>query len=214
MKALHHIVRPLRWLVRLEIGIWRSLFLWVTRHVPGMAPGVEAFAYSRDLVPLMAAFIFVSLIELPVVHLLIPWDTVRLVVLVVSVWGVLWMVGLLASMRVFPHLIDDHGLRVRYGTNADIRVPWDAIESVTARRRNRADGKHVVVEGSVLTVAVLKMTKVDVVLRRPTAVSLPGGSEEVTEVRLYVDEPRAFVLAARERLFVPAVGSGERQLRL
>lgn len=194
----------LRWLVTLEIGIWRSLFLWVTRRVPGQGPGVQAFPYARDVVPIMGAFIFVSLLELPVVHLLLPWDTVRLVALVLSVWGLLWMVGFLASMKVFPHLLDDDGLRVRHGTTVDVRIPWEAIASVTSRRGSVPARKTVSVErsddGIVLNVAVLKQTKVDVVLHQPTRVDLPDGTEEMTAVRFYVDNPRALVAAARERL--------------
>ena len=129
-------IRAARWLIRFEVGIWKSLFLWVTRRVAGMHPGAEAFAYHRQIAPILGAFIFVSVIELPVVHLLIPWDTVRLVVLFLSVWGLLWMVGLLASMKVFPHLLDADGLRIRYGTSVEVRVPWDAVESVGAKRRS------------------------------------------------------------------------------
>jgi hypothetical protein len=92
-----------RWLVILEIGIWRSLFFWVTRRVPGKGPGVQAFSYSND-------------------------------------------------------------------------------------------------DGAVVNVAVLKQTKVEVVLHLPTAVDLPDGAEEITGVRLYVDRPRPFVATARERL--------------
>jgi len=147
------------------------------------------------LVPLLGAFIFVSLIELPVVHLLIPWDTVRLVALVISVWGLLWMLGLLASMKVFPHLLDDAGMRVRYGTSVDIRIPWSAVASVTARR-----GSVPAEDDTVATVPVMNQTRVDVVLHRPTAVALPDGTEEITELRLYADDARAFVAAARERL--------------
>lgn len=47
-----------------------------------------------------------------------------------------------------------------------------------------------------LSVPVLKQTRVDVVLERPTVV----GAEEITEVRLYVDDSRAVVARARERL--------------
>ena len=47
---------------------------------------------------------------------------------------------------------------------------------------------------------VLKQTRVDVVLHRPTAVELPGGAQEITELRLYADDARAFAAAARERL--------------
>jgi hypothetical protein len=131
----------MRWFVILEVGIWRSLFLWVTRRVAGRGPGVEAFSYAKDLAPLLGAFIFVSLIELPVVHVLLPWETVRLVAVVLGVWGLLWMVGFLASMKVFPRLLDDDGLRVRNGTSVDIRVPWDAVASVTGRRRSVEAGR-------------------------------------------------------------------------
>jgi len=192
-------IRAARWLIRFEIGIWRSLFLWVTRRVAGMHPGAEAFAYHRQIAPLLGAFIFVSAIELPVVHLLIPWDTVRLVVLFLSIWGLLWMVGLLASMKVFPHLLDDAGMRIRYGTSIDVFVPWDAVESVTAKRRSVESGSSLQVEDGVATVPVMKQTRVDVALRTPVVVA----GEEVTEVRLYADSAKTFVPAARARL-VPA----------
>jgi hypothetical protein len=194
-----------RWLVRLEIGIWRSLFLLVTRRVSGRGPGVQEFSYSRQISPIIGAFIFVSLIELPVVHLLIPWDMVRLVVLVISVWGLLWMVGFLASMKVFPHLLDGDGLRIRYGTSVDVAIRWSAVASVTARRGSIASRKNVHVEsgggdGTVASFPVMKQTRVDVALERPTCVALPEGTEEITAVRLYADDARAFVAAARERL--------------
>jgi hypothetical protein len=51
--------------------------------------------------------------------------------------------------------------------------------------------------GSVASVAVLKQTRVDVVLRGPTPVRLPDGPTEVTEVRLYADDPRGFVAGAQ-----------------
>jgi hypothetical protein len=176
----------------------------VTRRVSGQGPGVQAFRYHKQIAPLMGAFIFVSIVELPVVHLLLPWETVRLIAVVLSVWGLLWMVGLLASMKVFPHLLDEHGLRVRYGTTADIRIPWEAVESVTARRGRVPTRRRVYVEGTVVDVPVLKLTRVDVVLNGPTPVELPDGTKETTELRLYADDPRAFVASARERLITPA----------
>ena len=87
----------------LEIGIWRSLFL--VADAPRARAGPRRRRPSRtraQLLPLLAAFIFVSLIELPVVHLLIPWDTVRLVALVVSVWGLLWMLGAAGEHEACP----------------------------------------------------------------------------------------------------------------
>jgi len=80
---------------------------------------------------------------------------------------------------------------------ADVRIPWDAVETVRARRRSVPSRRTVHVEpgdgGSAVSVAVLKQTRIDVVLRGRTPVRLPDGVTEVTEVRLYADDPRAFV---------------------
>ncbi len=208
MNQIHDIVRRAyalsRWFVVLEIGIWRSLFFLVTRRVPGRGPGVEAFSYVKAVAPIMGAFIFVSALELLVVHLLLPWETIRLIVLVLSVWGLLWMIGFLASMKVFPHLLGPDGLRVRSGTSADIAIPWEAVASVRQRRGSVASRRRVEVErgddGAVVSVPALKLTRVEVILRGPTAVELPDGAEAITALRLYADDPRALVARAREHL--------------
>jgi hypothetical protein len=187
-------VKLIRWIVRMEIGIWRSLFFWVTRRVPGAGPDTKTFSYGRQVAPVIGAFIFVSLIELPVVHLLIPRDPVRLVVLILSVWGLLWMIGYAASIKVFPHLLDEDELRIRFGATVDVRVPWSAVAKVRAARGSVSSGKSVVVEDGVLSVPVMKQTRVEVQLREPT--QLPGAPEAVTAVRLYADDPRALVAAA------------------
>lgn len=190
-----------RWLVRLEIGIWRSLALLALRRVPGRGAGVRTFTYAREVSPLLGVFIFVSALELVVVHLILPWETARTIALVISLWGLLWMAGLLASLRVFPHLVDDGGLRVRYGTTVDIRVPWEAVAAVRTRRGRLPSGKTVQVEpGGALRVAVLKQTRVEVALHGPTTLRLPDGTAQVTEVHFYADDPGAVVAAARERL--------------
>jgi len=135
----------------------------VTRRVPGRRAGTQTFAYAKELTPLMCAFVFVSLIELPIVHLLIPWDTVRLVADIVSIWGLLWMIGLLASVRVFPHLLDERELRVRYGASTDVRVPRDAIASVRARRGKADDPGRV---------PVMNRTNIAVTLKAPVTIGL------------------------------------------
>lgn len=193
-----------RTLISNELGIWRSLFFMVVRRVPGCGPGVQTFPYAEEATPLMMAFIFVSVIELPVVGLLLPWATVRFVVLLLSLWTVLWMVGLLATVRVHPHLLDDDGLRLRQGATTDIRIPWEAIATVTARRGRIKTRERLSIEqsddGPILNVPAMKQTRVEIALHQPTSVKLPGGVEEVTRVRLHADDPNAFIAAVRERL--------------
>lgn len=183
-------IRFLRWLVRLEIGIWRSLFLWVFRRVPGRGPRSEDFGYGKEVTPIILVFIFLSALEIPVVHLLIPWPAVKLALLIVGVWGVLWMIGYLAGMRVFRHLIDDSGMRIRQGPHVDLRIPWDAVAGIKAQRGSfKAHG--LAVEDGVAYVPVLNQTRVAVTLACPV--------DGFAEVRFYADDPRGFVEAVRGR---------------
>ena len=187
-----------------ETMMWLSLFRWVTRRPLAPGPNGQAFRNAGPLTPLMLAFIGVSAIELPILHLLLPWHIVRLVVDILSVYGLIWMVGLLATIRVYPHVATDDGLRVRHGSTVDFEVPWEAVAAVRSRNRPVA-GKGVQIErsqtGLVAQLGVMKQTTVDVVLREPTVIALPQtDGEPVTEVRLYVDDPDALVRRAKRHL--------------
>jgi len=200
-----------RRLLRMEWNIWRSLALWVTRRRPGATPATVAFPYSRDVTPLLLAFLFASLLELPVFHLLLPWEAVRLAALLIGLWGLLWMLGYIAAMRVFPHLLDDRGLRIRHGAAVDLVVPWEAIASVRTERDNvpRNDPLQFTAgpEGTIARVAILKQTRVTVELRAPLRLSYRDDPREVVAVKLAVDDPAGFARAARARLLpVPAAG--------
>ena len=90
--------------VAFELAMYRSLFRWVTRR-PDVAAGRRRFSYVGAVAVLLWAFIVVSAVELVVVHVLLPWDTVRLVADVLGVWGLVWMLGLAASYSVHPHVV-------------------------------------------------------------------------------------------------------------
>ena len=179
-------MRLLRWLVVTELRGWRSLFYLVIRRVPGRKPGVMTFGYGKELGPVIGAIIFGSALELVVVHLLLPWETIRLIADILSLWGLLWMVGYLAGVLVYPHLVGPDELRVRYGAGVDHRIPWDAVAEVKVKRRSASD------EDGVTTVAVLNRTKVDVRLR------------DGTEVRVFVDDTKGFVAACARFVVEPA----------
>jgi hypothetical protein len=193
-----------RRLLRLEADVWRSLIRWVLRRRPGQGPGVVAVPYAKDATPVLLAFLFVSVLELPVFHLLIPWEPVRIALLVVGVWGVGWTLGYLAMMRVFPHLVEERGLRVRQGPGVDLLVPWDAIGDVRAERDRVPKNTPVQFAdepaGRVAKVAILKVTRVRVSLREPLAVHGPDGVETVVALKLHADRPADLVAACAARL--------------
>lgn len=183
------------WLVRLEIGIWRSLAHWTTRRVPGRGPEVQAFPYAREVTPILLAFIWGSMLEIVIVHLLLPWETPRLIALAIGIWGLLWMAGLLASMRVFQHLVGPSCLRIRSGTTVDVQIPWDIVERIGVQR-GRAPKEP---EPGVACIDQMSQTRVTVHLRRPVSVK----GREVREVRFNADDPQALVTAARASAGAP-----------
>ena len=192
--------RLLRRAVELEATMWVSLFKWILRRPRATEPGARTFGYTRTLSPVLFAFIGVSAVELPVLHFLLPWPTVRLIADIISVYGLIWMFGLLASLRVNPHIVAASGLRLRGSGGLDVTIPWDYVASVRASNHN-LPGKDIQVNNGVLSLGVLKQTSVNVTFRQPTILELPkGDTEPVTELRFAADEPGALVAAAREHL--------------
>ncbi|HEU4421303.1 MAG TPA: PH domain-containing protein [Pilimelia sp.] len=191
--------------IRYELLMWRGLYRWTLRRPRASGPGAAAFPYAATLTPLLLAFIGVSAIEIPILHLILPWETARLVSGMLGLYGLFWMVGILACMRVYPHVVSDEGVRIRYGFTVDVTIPWDAIATVRTRNRPLPKNRTVQVErtddGLVAHVVVLSQTNVDITLRRPAVVPLAKtGGEPVTELRCYADDPAALVARARERL--------------
>ncbi|MFD2093620.1 hypothetical protein [Blastococcus deserti] len=183
-----------------EFRQYGALRRWLLRR-PDIPAGATGFSYVGIVLPVLWAFIVVSALEVVIVHIVVPWPTVRLVLDVLGVWGVLWMLGLTASLTVTPHLLDDEGLRIRNGVMTDVPVPWEAVTAVAVRQRARERSRAVQVDrdgdGVVLNVVAGGQTNVDITLRHPLEVELSSGSERITAIRLHADDPRGLVAAAR-----------------
>ncbi|MFC0527461.1 hypothetical protein [Phytohabitans kaempferiae] len=190
-----------------EAAMWRGLFRWIARRPREMAPGDAAFGHGGPVKPIFAVFIVLSALEIPifdfVISRLVPWPVVRYIVLVAGVYGLIWMIGALGALLTSPHLVGAAGIRVRDGLFVDVTIPWDAVASVGHRYRGLASSRRVEVERAgdrlLLHLATGSQTNVDVVLRRPLALTVPKGPDEpVNEVRFYADDPKALVALARE----------------
>src|SRR5258705_4379428 len=158
--------------VRYEVGIWRSLYRWVFRRRRVLEPDGEAFGYTAVMMPVLLAFIGVSAIEIPILHVLLPWPTVRVISLVVGGYALVWMIGLLAMMRVHPHVVSRDGLRVRSGIGLDMTIPWEYVAQVRARNRTMPSRPALQFDttgdATVLHLVVMSQTNVDVVFAGPT----------------------------------------------
>jgi hypothetical protein len=191
----------LRRAAEMEQAAWRSMYLWLRGRHRRPVPGRQPFGYVGVIKPILWVFIVLSAVEIPIFDLIVknvvPWRPARWILLVLGVWGLLWMLGLLATMTIHPHVVGAAGIRVRHGATVDFTVAWDDVESVGKRYRSLDSNKSVQFEQDgerrVMNVGVGKQTSVDVRLRRPMTFPLPNGpSEPVDEVRLYADDPDGF----------------------
>jgi hypothetical protein len=191
--------------LRYELGLYRSLGRWLVRRPDHGEPGDVPVGYARTSTPVIWLWIFGSACEIPLVHVLVPWHGVRIALLAVGVWGLVWMVGLLASLWVHPHLLTPTGLRVRNGAGHDVRVPWTAVTGVTTRRRDLPSSMWALQpadtpEGTVLQVAVSGQVNVHLALRGPTEVVTAKGPMTVTAVSFFADDAREAAGLVREAL--------------
>ena len=191
----------------MEVAMWRSMYHWLRRTPPTAAPGDRAFSYLGVVKPILGVFIGLCAVEIPIFDLIIrkvvPWEPARWIALTLGVWGLLWMIGLLASMTINPHVTGAAGLRVRMGASIDLTVPWADIDTVGKACRSLPSSKSVQIEQNgdrtVLNLATGSQTSVDVRLRRPVTFALPNGpSAPADELRLYADDPDGLVRACRQ----------------
>ena len=201
-----------RWAVTFELRLYVSLGRWLLRRPASGTPTEQPVGYAKAVTPVMWLWIFGSALEVPLVHVLIPWDAVRITALALSVWGLLWMVGFLASLQVYPHLLGAAGIRLRNGPSTWVSVPWDAVESVVARRTDLPSSMRTLQDetrgdAAVLHVAVSGTTNVQLRLIAPTRIATSRGPTEVIGVAFMADEPRDVVEEIGRRMVV----AGRRQ---
>jgi hypothetical protein len=194
--------------LKLELRIYASIGRFVARR-PAIAPGAAGFGYHKPVFTILMIFIVLSAVEIPIIDLIVHrWPVVRISFLILGIWGLTWMFGLLAAYLMRPHTVGPEGIRVREGLEIDILLTWDDIASVARERRVDEPKTPRITEAEGTRTLSLRMqdeTAVVIELERPTLVRLPGmppkgGRQLVDEVRIWVDDPAAFMDAVRQHI--------------
>lgn len=206
------VVRRVRGLVKhaflFELAIYVAVWRWIARR-PAVPEGATPIPYGRIAAPVIWLFIWGSAIEVVAVDLVVHhygWTAVRIPLLILGTWSVLWMLGLLASMRSRPHVLTPTELRLRAGLRGEVVVPTAAITGVTTQEADLSSSmRSYQVTDDTLLVGVSGRTNVQLTLVRPTSLDTPRGRVLVERVGLWVDEPRP--VAALLRGSVGRVGA-------
>ena len=206
MTLLRRLPGLLRDALLFELALYRSLARWVARR-PDVPQGSTPIGYSRLVAPMMWLWIFGSTVEVVVVEVVLrhidqPWAAaIRVPLLVLGIWGVAWMLGMLASLRVRPHLLTDTELRARSGARTWLAVPLAAVES-TRSAEHELPGviRSLHVDDDLALVGTGSRTNLELVLAGPTTMSTSQGEVTVSRVGIWVDEPREIAAQLRPRL--------------
>jgi hypothetical protein len=202
--------RRLAWAaLRLEVTLYLALARWVARR-PDVPAGTTPIGYSRLVTPMLWLWIFGSATEVVVLDVLLSrwWPPLRVPLLVVGVWGLVWMLGMMSAYRTRPHLLGDTSLQVRDGIHARVDVPLERIagvRSVDHELPGLLKSVHVEGDGDAATllVGVGSRTNLELVLTGPSTLETPHGPTTVARVGLWVVEPREVADVLRRRLSAP-----------
>lgn len=186
-----------------ELRGYQSIYRFVCRR-PKVPVGSVGFSYHQPIFAVLVVIIAVSAVELVVVDLIVRrWPSVRVLLLVLSLWGLVWMFGLLLGMLTRPHAVGPDGVRVRYGAEVDLPFGWGDITSVRRSKRTQQKAAKVTVDqngDATLHMRIGDLTNIELELERPTRLRLPHGFETVHKVALYVDDPQAFMSEVRNHI--------------
>ena len=191
-----------------ELRIYANIVRFVVRR-PAIAPGAVGFSYHKPVFTVLMIFIVLSAVEIPIIDLIVHrWPGVRVAMLVLGIWGLTWMFGLLCGYLMRPITVGPDGIRVRQGLELDVALAWDDIASVAIAKRVDEPKSPRLEETDAARTLVLRMqdeTNLEIELERPTVVRLPGhapkgGDQEITALRLWVDDPKAFLDEVRRHL--------------
>jgi hypothetical protein len=185
----------------MELHGYQNIYRFVFRR-PRVPAGAAGYSYHKPVLAILIVFIVVSAVEMVVVDVIVRrWTYVRVPLLALSIWGLVFMLGLLFGMLVRPHAVGPDSIRLRNGSEVDIPIGWDDVQSVT-RRRNVIQEKQPKVTMDADGQATLHMrvqneTNIEIQLERAMPLRLPHGTETVRRVHLYADDPAAFLNEVR-----------------
>lgn len=192
---------PVAWFLRTEGGIVRSLW-WAARGRRAVEPDDVELRYTDRIGVLLWTTFGLGIVETAAVHLLVPWPTARWVLLAVSLYGLLWVLGLAFSLRQHPHVLRGDELLLRFGHFRTTRVPLAGLAGV--RRDVRTEHKrNIELDAGTLALSVAGETTVELTFSSDVAVAVRDRAAHVQRVRFFADDPRAAV-----RLLTAQVGGG------
>lgn len=187
--VLHPVARKLAVAEARLIG---TLPLLALRALRGRRSGEFEYRNAARGELALLALVPAAIVEVAVAELLLPagWVTVRVVVAVMSVYGLLCVVGLAAGALAYPHRIVGDVLELRLGALYRVRVPLASILAVEPAPGQPARRSALVAFDGEVALAAAGRVDVRLVLDTPAHVERPVGAPVVVDrLSVAVDDP-------------------------
>ncbi|MFH5232800.1 hypothetical protein [Antrihabitans spumae] len=202
-RALSEVVpaRVARWIL-LEVRLWMSLVWWIFRR-ESRRQRPKTFAYHAGRRPIIIALVAFIAFDVVVLHLVLmlifgnrPWIWL---LAAVDVYGVVWIIGIYASMVTIPHRILRDSIELNNGFRDQLVVPMTAVKVVAQRVKDDSGIKQMAIQrdGS----ALFSSGPANVAIELDDSASVIRRGEPLAQVpkTLYVtvDTPEEFVQSIR-----------------
>jgi hypothetical protein len=190
-----------RWIavVMYELG----LMYYALGGRPGIVLDLKdvAFTYHRrgGLRVIYGLAVFFGCFEMVGLHLLVAAlsPVVAWALTGFEFYGVVWVVGLLRSVDRLPIVLNERGIRIRFGVIYAVFVPYEAIQELQRGRLHSVDAKR----KNYLNCAFMNSPDCVLKLRAAQRARLPYTLfRDVDEIGLMVDEPTAFLGELERRI--------------
>lgn len=165
---------------------------------PSAPAGSEAHPSHQNLRTVVFVILGLALVEILVVHLAVRNQAWRAVLLVVSIYALLLLVGFYTSMRIHPHLLTPDGLTLRHGIRFRCEIPWSNISLVKPVGAGQG-GDIVIADDGEVRLPVLSEVNIRIEIDPPaSAHDLFQGPAGVSAIEFYCDDRTAFLDSATE----------------
>ena len=187
----------------LEPRLWVCLLRWISRRT-GTSDREFGYHKRSQMRLILVMLTFTTPVELLVLELLAPWAWLRISLLVLGLYALLWTFGLYASLVTLPHSLEEDGLRLRYGALAEGFVPLSEIAAVQLAQRRApgpGDGLQTDTEGGGIYLATGGRTDLTLTLHSPQTVQgLFRSAGPASTIHLTADEPKRLASELREHI--------------
>lgn len=159
-------------MIRADVRAYTSLWLWMRGGDADIEPGALVFRSNRGTMTLPIAFGVATVVEIGVLHFVLPWTWLRTTLAVLSVWSLFALFGYLAVHRVRPHYLTEAYFVVRQAGSTIAAIERTAVASVALSRRFSETHPTVITDR--LYLPNIDGTNIDIVLAQPISIHVPA----------------------------------------